>query len=277
MVPTQEKEPRFLPSSSLPGRWHIFHSYFSHAISAHTGEFFNKKGSQFKVLWKIFHIIRSLTHYTDVSACLYKDLEQSVLATELTSKLFDLKFFYFDNVIMHLTQGHCYSLTYRKLSEEKLSNTYSREMQFEVISWTPKQIHYKYLLFYGHASFLVCRVQEDLKYETIPTDHLKTRFCYWEESSENAKRKKLWKYTIWFNIMKHEWGLNFLSSILSVKVGIQTNQSKLCYFQIILFAKILTKASMLCSFSKPGRDPSRSSENAGVQKFTCYLHFNTLG
>lgn len=68
------------------------------------------------VLWKMFHIIRSLTHHTDVSACLYKDLEQSVLATELTSKLFDPKFLYFDNAIMHLTQGRYYPLTYRKLS-----------------------------------------------------------------------------------------------------------------------------------------------------------------
>lgn len=68
------------------------------------------------VLWKMFHIIRSLTHHTDVSACLYKDLEQSVLATELTSKLFDPKFLYFDNAIMHLTQGHYYPLTHGKPS-----------------------------------------------------------------------------------------------------------------------------------------------------------------
>ena len=41
-LPTQEKEPRFLSSSYPPGRWHLFHYYFSHAISAHAGEFFNK-------------------------------------------------------------------------------------------------------------------------------------------------------------------------------------------------------------------------------------------
>lgn len=41
-LPTQEKEPRFLSSSYPPERWHIFHSYFSCAISARAGEFFNK-------------------------------------------------------------------------------------------------------------------------------------------------------------------------------------------------------------------------------------------
>jgi len=41
-LPTHEKEPRFLSSSYPLGRWHIFHYYFSHAISPHAGEFFNK-------------------------------------------------------------------------------------------------------------------------------------------------------------------------------------------------------------------------------------------
>lgn len=157
----------------------------------------------------MFHIIRSLTYYIDVSACLYKDPEQSVLATELSSKLFDPKFLYFDNVVMHLTKGHCYSLTYRKLSEEKMGNAYSREVQFDVISWTPKQIHCKYLLFYGYASFLICGVQEDLNYGTILTDHLETQFCHWKDPYEK-REKKVWKDYIWFNIMKHEWGFNFL-------------------------------------------------------------------
>lgn len=86
--------------------------------SPHTQKsFLTKERLPFEVvLWKMFHIIRSLTHHTDVSACLYKDLEQSVLATELTSKLFDPKFLYFDNAIMHLTQGHYYPPTYRKPS-----------------------------------------------------------------------------------------------------------------------------------------------------------------
>lgn len=122
---------------------------------------------------------------------------------------------------MYLTQGHSYSLTYRQLSEEKLGNAYSRGIKFEVIIWALKQISHKYPLFYGYASFLICWGQEDLKYETILTDHLKTWFCYWADTSEKAKRKEIvWKYTIWLNIMNHKWGLNFFSNILNVKVGI---------------------------------------------------------
>lgn len=97
----------------------IFFIIIFYMQSLHMQESFSTKGRlTFQVLlWKMFHIIRSLTYYIDVSACLYKDLEQSVLATELTSKLFDPKFLYFDNVIMHLTQGHYYTHTYRNLSE----------------------------------------------------------------------------------------------------------------------------------------------------------------
>lgn len=112
--------PVLAPSPSpcpCPPQWHICYYYFLHTISAHAERFSTKERLAFEVVsWKMFHIIRSLTHHTNVSACLYKDLEQSVLATELTSKLFDPKFLYFDNAIMHLTQGHYYPLTYRKLS-----------------------------------------------------------------------------------------------------------------------------------------------------------------
>lgn len=117
--PTQEKAQisfQFLPL--FPPQDGIFVIIIFCIQSLHMQESFAiKERHTFKVvLWKMFHIIRSLTHHTDVSACLYKDLEQSVLATELTSKLFDPKFLYFDNAIMHLTQGHHYPLTYRKPS-----------------------------------------------------------------------------------------------------------------------------------------------------------------
>lgn len=153
----RKKSPDFFPVLTPQEDGILFVMIF-HMQSLQMQESFStEEGLTFQVVpWKMFHIIRSLTHYIDVSACLYKDLEQSVLATELSSKLFDPRFLYFDNVIMHLTQGHCYFLTYRKLPEKKLVNASSREIQSEVITWTPKQIHCKYPLFYSYASFLIC-------------------------------------------------------------------------------------------------------------------------
>lgn len=98
----RKKSPDFFPVLT-PQEDGIFFIIIFHMQSLHMQESFStKERLTFQaVLWKMLHIIRSLTHYIDVSACLYKDLEQSVLATELTSKLFDPKFLHFDSVIMY--------------------------------------------------------------------------------------------------------------------------------------------------------------------------------
>lgn len=134
-----------------------------------------------------------------------------------------------------------------------------------------KKNPHKSPLFYGYASFLMARGSKTWK----KSDCLKVWSCYWEDLSE--RKKMVREKTIWFCIMKHEWALNFLSCVPSAKAGIQTNLNKSCWFQLIPIASTLTKASMFCSFSEPGRDPSRPSENAErVQKFTRCLHFNTF-
>lgn len=129
-LPTQKKKsPDFFPVLN-PQEDGIFFITIFHTQSLRMQERFStKERLTFQIVpWKMFHIVSSLTHRTDVSACLCKALEQSwqqsYPANSLTpnsSILIMLSCIWHGVTVTHLHKGNFQERNWVTLIHEKSS------------------------------------------------------------------------------------------------------------------------------------------------------------